>query len=242
MSVTVPIIVFQATISVSPNTAVCPGGSTVLTSGSASSYTWGHGGSSQSTTVTPSATTIYTINATGQVSGMTCLRTNTVEVVVHPQAVITATAHRTTICKNETTTLTATGGVSYLWTTGATSSVIVVKSSNATTLNYTVTGTDQNTCKDSHTVSVIVGNCVGISEANVNLAMKVYPNPNNGVFTIESAVGSEFLITNVLGEVVKSITADQNSKGFIMISDLPKGIYVISLRSDPAKSARVLVE
>ena len=60
----------------------------------------------------------------------------------------------TVICYGEYATLTASGGVSYLWNTGDTTSVIVV--SPATTATYTLIATNNGGCTDTLTINVIV--------------------------------------------------------------------------------------
>ncbi len=55
------------TVSITGNTSVCPGGSTTLTSstaGTGGSYLWNNGGSSQTNTVTPGASSTYTVTVT----------------------------------------------------------------------------------------------------------------------------------------------------------------------------------
>jgi hypothetical protein len=242
MAVSVPVNVYQATIAVSQNTSVCPGGSVVISAGPATSYTWMHGGSSASSTVSPTSATIYTINATGIVNNMTCIRTNTVQIGVFPPAVVTATAHRTIICRNETTTLTASGGNTYLWNTGSTSSVVVITGLTPGPLQYTVTGTDQNSCKAAASLTVTVSNCTGIAEGVHSGPIRVYPNPSAGAFTIECASGSELVIMNSLGEIIRNLDVSQFSNGQILISDLSKGVYFVSIKNDSSKSLTVIVE
>jgi gliding motility-associated-like protein len=60
----------------------------------------------------------------------------------------------TTICTGDTAVLTATGGGSYLWSTGGALDSIVVSPSNNT--NYTVAVTDANNCIDSASLSIQV--------------------------------------------------------------------------------------
>jgi hypothetical protein len=58
------------------------------------------------------------------------------------------------ICINESTTLTASGGTTYVWSTGATTAAITV--SPATTSTYTVTATNANGCTNTQVAIVNV--------------------------------------------------------------------------------------
>ncbi|MCB0692412.1 MAG: hypothetical protein KDC16_12260, partial [Saprospiraceae bacterium] len=58
------------------------------------------------------------------------------------------------LCEGESTTLTASGGVTYLWNTGSSSNVITV--SPTTSTSYTVTVTDSNGCTATDAVTVTV--------------------------------------------------------------------------------------
>ena len=62
----------------------------------------------------------------------------------------------------------------------------------------------------------------------------VFPNPNNGNFTIEinGYVGKATVI-NVLGEVMEEIMIDENSNRYdIKMSDKPTGVYLLRLNED----------
>lgn len=58
------------------------------------------------------------------------------------------------ICPGQSTTLTASGGVSYVWNTGPTTTSIIVSPTSTTT--YTVTGTDSHGCTDDASYIVTV--------------------------------------------------------------------------------------
>ncbi len=95
-----------------------------------------------------------TINAASSVSicGVPFMLTQTVTVISGPT--VTAVASPVNICPGGSSTLTASGAVTYTWSTSATSAVTAV-TPGATTV-YTVTGTGPNSCKSSATVAVIV--------------------------------------------------------------------------------------
>lgn len=71
---------------------------------------------------------------------------------VYPQPIVTVNSE--TICAGQTTTLTATGGLTYLWSTGETTSSIEVNPTSTT--SYTVTGSNSNACSSSITSTVTV--------------------------------------------------------------------------------------
>ena len=100
------------TASATPS-SICPGGSSVLTAGGASTYTWSHSlGSGASKTVFPAYTTTYSVTGTNNYG---CTGSTTVTVTVNPLPTITATASPTTICNGASSTLTAGGASTYTW-------------------------------------------------------------------------------------------------------------------------------
>ncbi|MFN5182935.1 MAG: choice-of-anchor L domain-containing protein [Bacteroidota bacterium] len=84
-----------------------------------------------------------------------CTGTGTINVVVNPLPVITAST--TPICTGFSGTLTASGASTYFWSGGTTPSTgASVSASPVTTTTYTVTGLDANGCIGSTTVSLVV--------------------------------------------------------------------------------------
>jgi type IX secretion system substrate protein len=61
---------------------------------------------------------------------------------------------------------------------------------------------------------------------------KIYPNPNNGQFTIElpSSGNQQIEVTDLLGKQVYSQTATQ-STAQINLQGYPKGIYIVKVNS-----------
>ncbi|MBA2610624.1 MAG: gliding motility-associated C-terminal domain-containing protein [Bacteroidetes bacterium] len=136
-----------APIAVNSST-ICSGQSATLTAGPAPTYTWSTGANTQSVSVNPAVTTIYTINAT--IGG--CISSNTSTVTVN--ATPTLAIVNTTVCTGQTGTISASGATNYTWSTGSNSSSI--SATPATTTTYTVTGAN-GTCTSSATASISVG-------------------------------------------------------------------------------------
>ncbi len=144
------------TITASANpTIICAGNSSTLSASGALGYTWQPGSlSGSSVSVSPSVTTVYTvtgINASG------CSSSATVQLNVNPNPTISATANPTNICSGTgaTSTLSASGAVSYIWNPGSLfgANVVVTPTSSIT---YTVVGSSALGCLGIQTVAVLV--------------------------------------------------------------------------------------
>lgn len=147
--VPVPVVNASAT-----PTAICNGQSATLNGSGAASYTWNPGNlTGASVIVMPTATTVY--NMTGSSSG--CSSTANVTVVVNPAPVINVSASPATICINGTSTLTASGAVSYTWAPLNLTGNPITALPSVTTV-YTVTGTDLTGCTATAEVTVNVNN------------------------------------------------------------------------------------
>nr|WP_294858702.1 FG-GAP-like repeat-containing protein [uncultured Fluviicola sp.] len=129
------------TISASGPTTFCADGSVTLTSSNSNAYLWSTGQTTQSIVVTASGNySVQEING----SGCQSVPSNVISVTVNPlptTPVITASGP-TTMCTGGSVTLTSDPGVSYLWSTGATTASINVTTAGS----YTVQITDVNGC------------------------------------------------------------------------------------------------
>jgi gliding motility-associated-like protein len=137
-----------------PDTSICIGGNTVLTASGGNTYAWSPSTGLSCTncaspTANPTTTTTYTVT----VSSGTCIpATDQVTVtVVNPP--VPSISGITTICSGTPTTLTATGGSTYQWSTSEISSFITV--SPTVTNTYTLT-VSNGACTASATVTVNV--------------------------------------------------------------------------------------
>ena len=99
------------------------------------SYSWSNGlGNTQNVIATPTITRTYTLTVTDNTTG--CVATDQVTVRVNSIPNVNAGADEV-ICLGESVSLTASGGVSYIWSPGgATTPSILVNPTVATT--YTV--------------------------------------------------------------------------------------------------------
>ena len=78
-------------------------------------------------------------------------------------------------------------------------------------------------------MQVIVSQCTSINTIASQTEFKIYPNPNNGEFTIEltNINNSNITITNVLGQIIKTQKAELMNQIDLNLFD--KGIYFINV-------------
>ncbi|MBK9212237.1 MAG: hypothetical protein IPO14_04585 [Saprospiraceae bacterium] len=116
------------------------------------SYAWSNGSNTSNTYVTPIENTTYTVTITG-VNG--CTKTDEVNVIINISYPSVELGEDKAIdCNTPNSTITASGGIAYIWSTGETSAVIIA-SPTMTTI-YTVTVTGSNGCKTTDWITVAV--------------------------------------------------------------------------------------
>ncbi len=148
---------------------ICEGESATLTASGAPDFVWSTTETTASISVSPTATTTYTVTVT-DANSCSAAASVTVTVNANPAANISGNLNT---CSTVGTTLTASGGVDYLWNTGATTDVITVLPQVDST--FTVVVTDANNCSATASATVIVttgptanaGSDVGICEGGV---------------------------------------------------------------------------
>lgn len=160
----------QRTVTVTPKPAVsinisntCDGSPVTLTAVGTGTYVWSTGSTANSIVVVPVANTSYTVTVTAA-NGCTNSATRVLSINSLPVVNITGD---NILCRNESTTLTATGGSTYLWNNGSTTTFITVSPQSTST--YTVTATDNNGCtaSSSRIVTVNVPATINITGNNI---------------------------------------------------------------------------
>ena len=171
------------------DTEICQGSTATLTAEGGSSYQWNTGETTQSIEVSPDTTTTYLV----EVFNNGCSDTD--EVVVFVNDIPTANAGDDVVLnEGESTLLTATGGDSYLWSTGATTSSITVSPDSDTTYTVTVT---LNGCESTDQVTVFINASVN-ADAGEDVIICL------GSSTILTATGGSSYQWNT-GETTQSI-------------------------------------
>ena len=139
--------------SVTPSVqGVCPGGTAAITATGGTSYTWYDGatvvGTGTTFNPTPSVQTQYSC----EISDGTCTDIQFSTVNVYALPTVDAGVDQT-VCAGSSATLSGSGAVSYTWDNSVINGVAFTP---ASTLTYTVTGTDANGCENTDAAIVTV--------------------------------------------------------------------------------------
>ena len=228
-----PCILFTPTVSL--NNPVCSGSSinfSVSITGTASpTYSWTGPNNYTSTAQNPSIANAAMLNSgiyTLTLINGTCSETNTVNVNVSTTPTLNISLSSTTLCAGQTATAVASGATSYTWVPGNLSGASQALSPTSTQV-YTITGSN-GSCASSTNKTLTVVVCTGIEEGIKNvLFVNAFPNPFKDELTIEVNEPSQITITNALGQVVKTLNV--NGKTTLDTSDLPKALYVLTIKT-----------
>ncbi|MDD4213542.1 MAG: PKD domain-containing protein [Bacteroidales bacterium] len=206
----------------SSDSTICAGDSVTLTASGGVTYLWNTADTTAAIIVVPNTTTTYTVTVT---STEECIDSanKTVTVNILPTAAITPAS--SSICTGDSVTLTASGGVTYLWNTADTATVITVVPDSTTT--YKVTVLSAEGCEDSDTATItidcasITGRTMYAGKANVNTA----PNPptyNSRTYDINKEI---VILKNQSGTEIARDTSDAN--GAFSFTNVDNGTYTL---------------
>ncbi len=166
-------------------------------------------------TITLAATNSVSVNSTSQVINLT-----------NVTPIVSVVSTSSMLCIGQAATLTANGAFTYSWSTGSTAPSIPITPTINTT--YTLLGTNASGCKNTTTFTQTVSACTGIeSIAAISREFALYPNPNNGICTVRSAVDMTLNIINELGQVVKTVVLSDSNSHQLILDELQDGIYFI---------------
>jgi hypothetical protein len=193
------------------------------------------------TNVTIAANGVYNITAI-DVNG--CSNSDTTNVLINPLPTVIAN-NDTTLCEGQTLNLSVNGlmGATYSWAgpngfSSAIQNPFIVNVTLATTGTYTVVVVDTNGCSKSDTTYAKVVNCTGFDDYTVMNSIFIYPNPNNGTFTLETSRPGTFELFDMAGRIIN--TYEVKSSPYIITEKLSSGMYFIREKdSGGARNHRV---
>jgi len=197
-----------------------------------SSYVWSDNSTNQTLVVSASGT--YYVDVT-DANG--CQGSDTITVTINTMPTVTGTASPSTVClddANVTLTGSPAGGT---WSGPGVTGNSFDPSVGIGTQTLTYSYVDTNGCAGSADVTVSVNACVGVAENTLATGVNVYPNPNNGVFTlaINANVGDVVIeMVDMQGRVVYAANENNVQAGFtkqITLETQASGLYMIRITS-----------
>jgi hypothetical protein len=215
-----------------PNPTICSGSSVNLTALGATSYTWDNTSNSNNITVSPNATTSYTViggNSNGCTSSLSQI------ITVTPKPAVTALAtNGNNICLGDGTAMVGSGASTFMWNSGST----ILQGTNVTfipqslgNVNFTITGTDASGCTNTNVLALTVSPCLGLNSISAFAnGINVYPNPTAGEFTIETISGLNKTITvsDISGRTIIATTNNTEATQ-INLNEFANGIYTVKI-------------
>lgn len=220
-------IIPNITVFISPEIiTICQGDSITLTASGGTNYSWNTSASSPAITVKPNSTTVYSVTAT---DGGACSATDSRTVKVSPSPSINASANPASLMQGQPTILTATGGDSYLWSSGHTTASFI--DTPMVTTTYNVTAIDANSCSGTAKVTVNVLP-TGINEIAHGSYITIYPNPTSSQVSIVFPAEQPSIVLDIYtitGKKIFSTTSISSNKFLLETSHLPPGVYLLRI-------------
>lgn len=143
------------------NTIICTGQTVTLTASGGNTYLWSTSSTNTTIVVGPFSTTTYSV--TGSVPG--CSVTKTISISVSALPTVSVSSSNSVVCSGSSTLTVSGTATSFTWSTGATTSQIVV-SPTVNTI-YTVVGSN-GVCSVSRSIAVAAGVTPTVTAATSN--------------------------------------------------------------------------
>lgn len=159
-------------VSINGPAVLCAGSSIDLTGSGATSYTWSTSANTNSITVSPVSSTIYSVTG-ADVNGCKNTATRSITVNALPLVSINGVS---SLCTGNTTTLNAAGATTYTWNNSSNSASISVSPAGNTT--YTLAGTDVNGCMNTAAKTLTVN---ALPSVSINGASSVCAGSNTAL-------------------------------------------------------------
>ncbi|MGB4847978.1 MAG: gliding motility-associated C-terminal domain-containing protein, partial [Saprospiraceae bacterium] len=201
-----------------PDQIICEGEQTTLAGSGGGTYEWSNGDATSAITITPAGTTTFNLTVT-DING--CSDTDAATVVVNQLPVANAGTN-VFLITGEMTTLNATGGGTYLWSTGETTQQIIVSPLVTTIYSVTVT---LNGCTAVDDVTVFVNEAPAVDLGADQIICQ------GESVTINAFVPGPFNLAFIWnnGETTPSITVAPSSTTSYAVTatDLNSGLFSI---------------
>lgn len=230
-----------------PDTTMCSGDPLKLFAEGGVDYLWTPATYLESDTIAspecfPEATITYIVYVT-DANG--CTSADTVNVEINPLTAISNSGD-ITICRGDSATLSAEGGVNYLWTPEPAipcdppcAEIVVAP---FTTTDYIVQGFDSNGCYDIDTITVTVDICQSVENVMMQ-SIEVYPNPARDIIYISSSEEININIIevlNMIGEKINAQITETQNAFQIHLPELPSQQIIIRINADEGVLSKMI--
>lgn len=231
-------------VSAGADTSICDGNSVMLNATGATNYTWNTQSTLSDSTIanpiaSPTNTTTYWVTGS-DING--CSATDTVTVTVYQAPTASFLQSADTVYLNISGSVgfisTSTGATTYSWDFGDGNNGTGANTNHTYTApgTYTVILTASNSnCSDYDTSTVVVIQSNSINELDNEGLVKVYPNPNNGAFTIyidfNSLTDYQLDVYDITGKSVYIEKGAVKTFKKTLELSLPKGLYFVNAKT-----------
>jgi PKD repeat protein len=208
---------------------------------------WSDGNIGATNTVSPSTTTTYYVTGTNTAG---CTDADVVTVNVNPSATAGFTA--SVVGSSAVTNNTSTGAASYQWNFGDntpsdnSANPVHTYTANGT---YTITLIVTGICGSDTMTQVVTITQVGLQDIDLSNTLEVYPNPNDGVFTIAFELSSAKTVQIEVLDVQGRKVVEQRLESVLVhreqldLSGSESGIYVLRIiTTDGVATQKIVVK
>jgi hypothetical protein len=221
--------------SVTGTPSLCAGETATLTASSAPNYTWSTGSQQAQEFVSPAMSLTYSVTSQAP-NG--CKTTKTHFILVSPAPVFTVTANDSVLCAGDAANLYAAGANSFTWEPGTILGYTTTQVFTAP-LTFTITGLDHKGCSNTTYFSIHVEECTGLrlnGDPNSH-AVRVFPNPAEGLFYVSSAENGPPMtlsVRDISGKVLLEEVCSPGSGGLqvLDLSDFADGLYLLQISGE----------
>ncbi|MEO5642848.1 MAG: T9SS type A sorting domain-containing protein [Bacteroidia bacterium] len=221
-------------VNLGADTTMC-GGSVQLNAGNAgANYSWSTTATTQMITV--SSTGNYYVNVTTTAG---CTDNDSVMVTINTVPTVTFNAQASACTTDPAFALTGSPAGGVFTGPGVSGNMFSPSTAGVGTANLMYTFTDVNGCTASDPATITVSACVGITEPFIAAGMNLFPNPNNGSFTLTINDADYKALTielvTVEGQVIYSDKASDVTGVYVKQLDLSthaNGIYFLRVTAN----------
>ena len=231
-------------LSTTGDVTILKGDSITLNATGNGNFSWNTGETTSSITVSPTVTTNYTVTLTNNTG---CSEKNTIRVTVDQEdsngVVVAFAGENATICPGDKIILTASGGDTYLWSTGEQVRSITVQPEESTI--YSVKVSSGNNSDTAFVTVYLDDSCSSELAGEMNL----YPNPTNGILNLELTGfddESQVSLFNINGALVYSENIDNGQKlstfkKQLNLDRFSKGVYFVQLNNKGKSQTKKII-